>query len=53
VRPWVQTADYWSTYWDLNREAQVQLARAGIKIAAARYKLDDEDSTPSNRRPNI
>ena len=53
VRPWVQTADYWSTYWDLNREAQVQLARAGIKIAAARYKLDDEDSTPSNRPPNI
>ncbi len=40
VRPWVLTKDYWPTYWDLNREAQVQLARAGIEIAAARYKID-------------
>jgi small conductance mechanosensitive channel len=40
VRPWVRTADYWSTFWDLNREAQVQLAEAGIRIAAARYKID-------------
>jgi small conductance mechanosensitive channel len=40
VRPWVRTADYWSTFWDLNREAQVRLAKAGIQIAAARYKLD-------------
>ena len=41
VRPWVRTADYWSTFWDLNRESQIQLARAGIQIAAARYKLQD------------
>ena len=41
VRPWVRTADYWSTFWDLNREAQVRLAEAGIQIAAARYKLQD------------
>jgi len=41
VRPWVRTADYWSTFWDLNREAQVRLAEAGIQIAAARYKLED------------
>jgi small conductance mechanosensitive channel len=41
VRPWVLTRDYWPTYWDLNREAQVRLARAGIQIAAARYKIDD------------
>ena len=40
VRPWVLTRDYWPTYWDLNREAQIQLARAGIEIAAARYKID-------------
>ena len=40
VRPWVLTRDYWPTYWDLNREAQVQLAKAGIEIAAARYKID-------------
>jgi small conductance mechanosensitive channel len=41
VRPWVRTADYWQTFWDLNRESQIQLARAGIQIAAARYKLED------------
>jgi small conductance mechanosensitive channel len=41
VRPWVRTADYWQTFWDLNRETQIQLARAGIQIAAARYKLED------------
>ena len=40
VRPWVRTEDYWPTYWDLNREAHVRLAEAGIQIAAARYKLD-------------
>jgi small conductance mechanosensitive channel len=53
VRPWVRTADYWSTYWDLNREAHVQLARAGIRIAAARYKLEDQDSTDAQRPQNI
>lgn len=40
VRPWVRTEDYWPTYWDLNREAHVQLAKAGIQIAAARYNVD-------------
>ena len=40
VRPWVRTEDYWPTYRDLNREAHVQLAQAGIQIAAAHYKLD-------------
>jgi small conductance mechanosensitive channel len=53
VRPWVRTADYWSTYWDLNREAHVQLARAGIRIAAARYKLEDQDSPDAQRPQNI
>ena len=41
VRPWVRTSEYWPTYWDLNREAHVQLGKAGIQIAAARYKLED------------
>ena len=40
VRPWVRTEDYWPTYWDLNREAHVQLVQAGIQIAAAPVKLD-------------
>jgi small conductance mechanosensitive channel len=45
VRPWVRTEDYWSTYWDLNQRAHVLLSKAGIQIAAARYKLEDQDST--------
>lgn len=49
VRPWVLTADYWPTYWDLTREVHVQLARAGIRIAAARYKLEDQAPTLSRR----
>jgi len=44
VRPWVRTEDYWSTYWDLNQRAHVLLSEAGIQIAAARYKLEDQDS---------
>jgi hypothetical protein len=27
VRPWVETKDYWQTYWELNREAQIRLAK--------------------------
>jgi small conductance mechanosensitive channel len=47
VRPWVRTEDYWSTYWDLNREAHGRLSEAGIGIAAPRYQLEDQDSTRS------
>jgi small conductance mechanosensitive channel len=47
VRPWVRTEDYWSTYWDLNREAHSRLTEAGIRIAAPRYQLEDQDSTRS------
>lgn len=42
VRPWVRTKDYWPTFWELNREAHIRLAAAGIRIAAAHYKLDDQ-----------
>ncbi len=45
VRPWVRTEDYWPTYWDLNQQAHIRLSDAGIQIAAARYKLEDQDST--------
>ena len=47
VRPWVLTRDYWSTFWDLTEKAHAQLSEAGIRIAAARYKLEDLAS----RRP--
>jgi len=41
VRPWVRTADYWATFWELNREANHRLQEAGIEVAAARYKIED------------
>lgn len=42
VQPWVRTKDYWPTFWELNREAHIKLAAADIRIAAARYKLEDQ-----------
>lgn len=32
VRPWVNTPDYWSTYFSLNRAFKESLDRAGIEI---------------------
>lgn len=32
VRPWVSSANYWDTYWDLNREVKLRLTEAGINI---------------------
>ena len=32
VRPWVNTADYWDTYWDLTREVKLRFDREGISI---------------------
>lgn len=32
VRCWTKTADYWSTLWDMNQRAKVQLEDAGITI---------------------
>jgi len=32
VRPWVKTAEYWDTYWDLTREVKLRFDREGISI---------------------
>jgi small conductance mechanosensitive channel len=32
VRPWVRTADYWTTYWDITREVKMRFDREGISI---------------------
>lgn len=32
VRPWVNTSDYWSVYWDVTREVKVRFDREGISI---------------------
>jgi len=32
VRPWVQTTDYWETYWGLTKEIKLAFDKAGITI---------------------
>jgi len=32
VRPWVNTDDYWDTYWDLTRQIKLRLDEEGISI---------------------
>ena len=32
VRPWVKREDYWDVYWDLTREAKLQLDREGLPL---------------------
>jgi small conductance mechanosensitive channel len=32
VRPWVKTADYWETYWAMQRGVKLAFDAAGITI---------------------
>ena len=32
VRPWVNTADYWTVYWDVTREVKLRFDREGIRV---------------------
>jgi small conductance mechanosensitive channel len=32
VRPWVNTEDYWDTYWDLTRAVKMRFDKEGISI---------------------
>ena len=32
VRPWVKTADYWDTYWDLTKAIKLRFDKEGISI---------------------
>jgi small conductance mechanosensitive channel len=32
VRPWVKTADYWDTYWDLTKAVKLRFDQEGISI---------------------
>jgi small conductance mechanosensitive channel len=32
VRPWVRTADYWDTYWDLTKAVKLRFDQEGISI---------------------
>ena len=51
VRPWVKTADYWQTYWDLNREAMIRFARAGMRMGAPQdVRVEGRGPEPSPPR---
>ncbi len=39
VRPWVKTADYWSTFWDLNAEVKRQLDLKNIKLPVKQHEI--------------
>jgi len=32
LRPWVNTEDYWTVYWDLTREVKLRFDREGVSI---------------------
>ena len=32
VRPWVNSADYWSVYWDITREVKIRFDAEGVSI---------------------
>jgi small conductance mechanosensitive channel len=32
VRPWVETADYWTVYWDVTREVKLRFDREGLRM---------------------
>ena len=32
VRPWVNTDDYWDTYWDITRAVKVRFDAEGVSI---------------------
>ena len=39
VRPWVNTADYWDTYWDVTREVKRRFDEEGITIPLAQREV--------------
>lgn len=54
VRPWVETQNYWETYWGLNREIKLRLDEAGIQLAVPRREVDIQvcsESAPNQSPP--
>ncbi|MDH3207504.1 MAG: mechanosensitive ion channel [Gemmatimonadota bacterium] len=48
VRPWVETADYWAVYFELNRAIKLELERHGLTIPFP--QRDIHLFQPNNRR---
>jgi small conductance mechanosensitive channel len=47
VRPWVETADYWAVYFDLNRSIKLELERNGLTIPFPQRDIHVLQSLPS------
>ncbi|NRB37782.1 MAG: mechanosensitive ion channel [Pseudomonadales bacterium] len=43
VKPWVNTEDYWSTYWAINAEVKRQLDKKGIQLPVQQHKIILQD----------
>lgn len=51
VKPWVQTADYWGTYWSLNREMFIAFGKAGITIPFPQRDVHIDGALGAPRAP--
>ena len=47
VRPWVNTADYWPVYYDLNRSIKIELERNGLSIPFPQRDIHVFQAAPS------
>lgn len=51
VRPWTQSGDYWTVYWDLTRQVKDALDRAGMTEVEAGDAVGDPGSGAFGQRP--
>jgi len=46
VRPWVKTADYWETFWDLTKIVKIRFDKEGISIPYPQRDLHIKEQKP-------
>jgi small conductance mechanosensitive channel len=46
VRPWVKTADYWETYWDLTKKVKLKFDEEGISIPYPQRDVHVKEQKP-------
>lgn len=47
VRPWVKTADYWETYWDLTKIVKLRFDKEGISIPYPQRDVHIKEKKPT------
>jgi small conductance mechanosensitive channel len=47
VRPWVRTADYWETYWDLTKKVKLRFDEEGISIPYPQRDVHVKEQKPA------